>query len=902
MMNNPFNSLQELKTDQGTFLYYSLNTLQKKGIVEIDRLPFSIRILLEGLLRHCDGKIAAENDVRELADWDLKPKNKEIPFMPARVLLQDFTGVPCVADLAALREAVKKMKGDTRRINPLIPVDLVIDHSVQVDYFGTARAFAQNVEKEYERNKERYLFLRWAQSAFDNFRVVPPGTGIVHQVNLEYFAKVVQSSSISGKNVIFPDTLVGADSHTTMINGLGVLGWGVGGIEAEACMLGQPLFFLVPEVLGFKLHGTLTEGATATDLVLTITQILRKRGVVGKFVEFFGPGLSSLSLPDRATVANMSPEYGATVGFFPVDEETLRYLRGTSRDPELVNLVELYTKSQKLFRTDDLPDPKYHDLLELDLKSIQPTLAGPRRPQDRILLTQMKSAFESTLKNEFGKEASAAPKKALVKLNGSEVTLTDGSVVISAITSCTNTSNPSVMIAAGLLAKKAVEKGLHSHPGVKTSLAPGSRVVTDYLQKSGLLHYLEALGFHLVGYGCTTCIGNSGPLPSPIADAVKNHNLIVAAVLSGNRNFDGRINPLVKLSYLASPPLVVAYALSGRVDINLETDPLGKDPEGKPVYLRDIWPSQKEIQSTMDKTIDSALFKSRYGHVFEGDDQWKHLSVPQGNLYAWDPNSTYILPPPFLHDFTKEPPGIKEIQGALVLALLGDSITTDHISPAGNIPLESPAGKYLIDHGIEPADFNTFGARRGNHEIMLRGTFGNLRLKNLLVKDKEGPFTLYHPTQEVMPIYQAAMKYRQNNTPLIVIAGKEYGAGSSRDWAAKGTLLLGVKAVIAESYERIHRSNLVGMGVLPLQFMAGENCQTIGLTGSEQFDILGVGDRLNPNEELTVRFKRKDGSKSSFKAIARLDSNIDVEYYNNGGILQTVLRQILKSSHDQSIP
>lgn len=894
--NNPFDTISSLKTGYGTMKFYSLGRLEKAIGVNISGLPFSIKILLENVLRYCDGHIAIEEDVRALANWNPKaPEEIEIPFTPARVILQDFTGVPCVADLAAMRSAVHRMGKDTKRINPIVPVDLVIDHSVQVDFFGSSVAFEANVEREFERNYERYTFLRWAQKAFNQFEVVPPGTGIVHQVNLEYIAKVVQHRGMNGDMVAFPDTLVGTDSHTTMINGLGVLGWGVGGIEAEACMLGQPLYMLIPEVVGVKLYGELVEGATATDLVLTVTQMLRNKGVVGRFVEFFGPGLSRLSLADRATVANMSPEYGATMGFFPVDQETLHYLLGTGRDKELVDLVELYSKAQGLFRTDDTPDPVYSDVLELDMRTVEPSLAGPRRPQDRVPLREMKRSFETVLKS-YRANRKDRDAKIEVRMNGHKATLSHGSVVISAITSCTNTSNPSVMVGAGLLAKKAVELGLSVNPAVKTSLAPGSRVVTDYLKKSGLMPYLEALGFNLVGYGCTTCIGNSGPLPEPIADAVKKNDLTVAAVLSGNRNFEGRINPLAEMSYLASPPLVVAYALAGTVDIDMVNEPLAVNRSGKSVYLHDIWPSQEEIRRTIEETLDPGLFRGQYAHVFEGDERWKTLSIPQGDMYKWDLESTYIQEPPFFTNLSLKPEPLRQIKGARVLALLGDSVTTDHISPAGNIATDSPAGKYLIEKGVKPRDFNSYGARRGNHEVMIRGTFANIRLKNLMLPGTEGGQTVYIPTGEKMNIYDAAMRYKNKGVPLIVIAGKEYGSGSSRDWAAKGTMLLGVNAVIAESYERIHRSNLVGMGVLPLQFKSGESWETLGFTGFEEYEVGGIAEDLQPHKEIMVHARRKDGRETTFKAVCRLDSRIEIEYYNNGGILQTVLRQMVQVS------
>lgn len=906
---NSIKMVNELNIGGKTFIYYSIPKLEEHGIGKVSSLPFSIKILLENLLRHNkvnelnNKKTVTIDDVKSLANWNPKKNpEREIPFMPARVILQDFTGVPCVADLAAMRSAVKTLGGDIKRINPLIPVDLVIDHSVQVDHFGSGEALKNNVSKEYERNKERYAFLRWAQSAFDKFRVVPPGMGIVHQVNLEYLATVVQCSnendscynnscyndSCYNKNnaCIYLDTVIGTDSHTTMINGLGVLGWGVGGIEADVCMLGQPLFFMIPEVVGVKLYGELKEGSTATDLVLTITQLLRKKGVVGKFVEFLGPGIFNLSLPDRATVANMAPEYGATVGFFPVDDITLEYLQGTNRPAALIDMAEKYLKVQGLFYTADTVDPVYTDLLEVDLGSIEPSLAGPKRPQDRILLSQTKDISFNTSKSIE------------LEVNASKVTITDGSVVIAAITSCTNTSNPSVMTAAGLLAKKAVERGLSVSRGVKTSLAPGSRVVTDYLISSGLLPYLEKLGFYHVGYGCTTCIGNSGPLANPVSKAVKENNLQVAAVLSGNRNFEGRVHPLVKLNYLASPPLVVAYAIAGTINIDLTREPLGRDQEGKNVFLKDIWPSHLLVQETLNKSLNTGMYDNRYQKIFKGDDNWNMLQAPKGDLYEWDPFSTYILEPPFLSNIGKESTPLKNISCARVLVFLGDSITTDHISPAGSIHPESPAGRYLQEAGVSPLDFNSFGARRGNHEVMVRGTFGNIRLRNFLVPDKEGGWTIYHPSGEVMTIYDAAMRYKETQTPLLVLAGKEYGSGSSRDWAAKGTLLLGVKAVLAESFERIHRSNLIGMGVLPLQFKDGENANSVGLTGKETYNIKGIEEELvskkiTPKKILNVEAQKEDGSTTIFQVISRLDTPVDLEYYKNGGILPYVLRQML---------
>lgn len=897
-----FGARANLQTPSGTAVYYRLNRLAEENIADVSRLPFSIKILLESLLRQVDGFQITEDDVVALAQWNAaKPANREVPFKPARVILQDFTGVPAVVDLAALRDAMAKMGGDPKRINPLIPVDLVIDHSVQVDFYGTSSSLLDNMKLEFARNRERYEFLRWAQSAFENFRVVPPATGIVHQVNLEYLAKVVQSREVDGETVLFPDSLVGTDSHTTMINGLGVLGWGVGGIEAEAGMLGQPLYMLTPEVIGFKLTGQLPEGATATDLALTITQMLREKGVVGKFVEFYGPGLSNISLADRATIANMAPEYGATMGFFPVDHETLRYLRETGRSEDLVQIVERYTKEQGLFRTDETPDPVFTDTLELDLSTVEPSLAGPKRPQDRVRLSEMKKSFRVALTAPVNQRGFALEEKDLARTSSLKVkektaTLKHGSVVIAAITSCTNTSNPSVLIGAGLLAKKAVERGLEVAPYVKTSLAPGSRVVSDYLDKAGLTPYLEKLGFYTVGYGCTTCIGNSGPLDPEVEKAIVDGDLVVAAVLSGNRNFEGRIHPLVKANYLASPPLVVAYALAGTVDIDLLNEPIGTGKDGQPVYLHDIWPSQEEVQQTIASVLTPELFKKRYARVFDGNETWNAIPVSGGQMYDWDESSTYIQRVPFFDDLTPEPAPLSEIRGARALVVLGDSVTTDHISPAGSIPKNSPAGQYLLERGVEPKDFNSYGSRRGNHEVMMRGTFANIRIKNQLVPGVEGGYTRYLPTNEQMSIYDAAMKYKADGTPLIVLAGKEYGTGSSRDWAAKGTYLLGVKAVIAESFERIHRSNLVGMGVLPLQFINGQSWQSLGLTGEEQFDILGIDDQLKPQQTLTVQVTRPDGSQFTFEVLARLDTPVEVEYYRNGGILQTVLRNLAKQN------
>jgi aconitate hydratase len=894
---NPFNTKTKFTHDEHSFTIFRLRTLQEEGTADIDRLPFSIRVLLENRLRHADGSLIAEQEVLSLARWQPKPETKEIPFMPARVVLQDFTGVPCVVDLVAMRNAMQDRNGDPNKINPVVPADLVIDHSVQVDYFGTEYAFMHNVEREFERNRERYILLRWAQQAFDNFRTVPPGTGIVHQVNLEYLGKVVQTKEIDGETLAFPDTLVGTDSHTTMINALGILGWGVGGIEAEAVMLGQPYYMLMPEVVGFRLHGQLPEGATATDLVLTVTQMLRAKGVVEKFVEFYGPGLSRLSVEDRATIANMSPEYGATMGFFPVDDRTLEYLRFTGRHESLITLIEAYCKEQSLFRTDNTPEPVFTDTLELDLSTVEPSLAGPKRPHDRVPLKQMKQSFQHALRapvKERGFELSDQQMtgSAAIVIDDEEVRIDHGAVVIAAITSCTNTSNPSVMVAAGLLAKKAVERGLTVKPYVKTSLAPGSRVVSDYLQNAGLLPYLEALHFHIVGYGCTTCIGNSGPLPEPVAKGVKDSDLVVAAVLSGNRNFEARINPHVKANYLASPPLVVAYALAGTVDIDLYHEPLGYDPNGEPVYLRDLWPQPAEIREVILNALKPEMFKHRYASVFDGDKIWQSLPIPQGGVYEWDTESTYIQKPPYFEGMPIEPLAPQDLHDARVLAIFGDSITTDHISPAGSIGADTPAGKYLLERGVPLRDFNTYGSRRGNHEVMIRGTFANIRIKNLLLPGVEGGFTIDWLTGEKSTIYDACQHYQQAGVPLVVLAGKEYGSGSSRDWAAKGTMLLGVKVVIAESYERIHRGNLVGMGVLPLQFKPGENVSTLGLTGEETFHIEGITG-LSPRKELQVHAVKPDGSTLTFTAVARVDTPIEVEYYRNGGLLQMVLRKMI---------
>jgi len=890
-----------------TFTYFSLEKLAAQGVTGVDRAPFIVKVMLENLLR--TGAGVEREDLQALAEFTQHAGDKrEFPFSPARVVLQDFTGVPVVVDLAAMRSAAVRLGGDPQRINPLVQTDLVIDHSVQVDMFGTTAAFKGNVAREYERNHERYTLLRWAQGAFHNFRVVPPGTGIVHQVNLEYLAHVVQTAREGSQTFLYPDTLVGTDSHTTMINALGVLGWGVGGIEAEAVQLGQPLYLLTPEVVGFRFTGALPEGATATDLVLTVTQMLRRKGVVDKFVEFYGPGLSHLSLPDRATISNMSPEFGATASIFPVDAETLRYLRVTGRPDELVQNVEAYTKAQGLFRTDDSPDPTFNDTLELDLGTVEPSLAGPRRPQDRVPLALMKETFRSAFNDQIladgaepvppSHEVAAqpdggAPAAAVMEIARRRTGLTHGAVVIAAITSCTNTSNPSVMVAAGLVAKKAVEHGLTVHAHVKTSLAPGSKVVTAYLQQAGLLPYLEALRFHLVGYGCTTCIGNSGALPDAVTQKVQDEGLLAAAVLSGNRNFEGRINPLVRAAYLASPPLVVAYALAGTVDIDLVSEPLGYDPNGSPVYLRDIWPTQEEVAQTVTANVDSAMFADGYRDVFAGEERWQGLPAPEGDLYEWDSDSTYVQEPPYFDGLTPEPAPVQEIRGARVLALLGDSVTTDHISPAGSIARNGSAGAYLIEKGVKPVEFNSFGARRGNHEVMMRGTFGNIRLRNGVTPEREGSWTVHFPTGEVVSIYDAATRYQAEGTPLLVLAGQEYGSGSSRDWAAKGVLLLGVRGVIAQSFERIHRSNLVGMGVLPLQFLPGEGAESLGLSGDETFDIEGVAEGLRPRQTVHVRARREDGSEIAFDTTARIDSPMEVEYYRHGGILPMVLRQLL---------
>ncbi len=887
-----FQSRSTLKVGSKEYDIFRLDVLDKQGI-STQHLPFSLRILLENLLRTEDGRNVKAEDIRALASWNSRTKSqKEIAFTPSRVLMQDFTGVPAVVDLAAMRDAMTNLGGDPGLINPLQPAELVIDHSVQVDDFGNLQAFALNAELEFLRNKERYSFLRWGQTAFRNMAIVPPDTGIVHQVNLEYLARVVFVNESKGKRTAYPDTLVGTDSHTTMINGLGVLGWGVGGIEAEAAMLGQPVSMLIPQVVGVKLTGRLREGATATDLVLTITEILRKHGVVGKFVEYFGPGLKDLPLADRATIGNMSPEYGATCGIFPIDRETLNYLRLTGRSEEQIALVEAYSREQGLFHDENTPEAEYSELMALDLDAVEPSLAGPKRPQDRVPLSSAKQSFESALPSLI-KTSKGQPAEA-VSGNGH---LSHGKVVIAAITSCTNTSNPSVMLAAGLLAKKAVERGLQVPEWVKTSLAPGSKVVRDYLDNAGLMPYLEKLKFHIVGYGCTTCIGNSGPLPQEISEEIDRKNLVVASVLSGNRNFEGRINPDVRANYLMSPPLVVAFALAGRIDVDLRKDALGKDREGKPVYLADIWPSQREVDEVVQHSISSAMFTKSYGEVFEGDDRWRSLKVPEGETYAWDGSSTYIQRAPYFDEMSVNPEPVRDIKKARVLAVLGDSVTTDHISPAGSIKKDGPAGKYLQEHGVKPADFNSYGSRRGNHQVMVRGTFANVRLRNKMVPNLEGGFTKHLPDGAEMSIFEASERYKTEGVPLVILAGKEYGSGSSRDWAAKGPLLLGVRAVIAESYERIHRSNLVGMGILPLQFVDAQNAHSLELTGDEVFEIIGIRDvveKFSAGRRIKVRAKLGKQSKE-FEALVRIDTPQEALYYANGGILQYVLRQLLGS-------
>ncbi|WP_114859061.1 aconitate hydratase AcnA [Azospirillum brasilense] len=872
--------------------YFSIKAAEDAGLGDLSRLPYSMKVLLENLLRFEDGRTVSTDDVKAVAQWlQDKRSDREIAYRPARVLMQDFTGVPAVCDLAAMREAMAALGGDPKKINPLVPVDLVIDHSVMVDYFGNPSAFEKNVELEFERNLERYAFLRWGQKAFDNFRVVPPGTGICHQVNVEYLAQGVWTDTDpAGKLVAYPDTLVGTDSHTTMVNGLGVLGWGVGGIEAEAAMLGQPISMLIPEVVGFKLTGRLKEGTTATDLVLTVTQMLRRKGVVGKFVEFYGPGLDHLTLADRATIGNMAPEYGATCGIFPIDAETIRYLTFTGRDADRVAMVEAYARAQGMWRDAGTPDPVFTDTLELDMTTVEPSLAGPKRPQDRVPLSQAAQSFGSDLVGAF--KAEDADRSVPVK--GCGYNLDQGAVVIAAITSCTNTSNPAVLVAAGLLAGKAVEKGLKSKPWVKTSLAPGSQVVTDYLAKAGLQPYLDQLGFNIVGYGCTTCIGNSGPLPDPIAAAVEEGNLVVAAVLSGNRNFEGRVNPHTRANYLASPPLCVAYALAGNMKIDLAKDPIGTGHDGQPVYLKDIWPTNQEVQDAIDASLSAEMFRSRYGNVFEGPEQWRGIRTAEGQTYEWQAGSTYVKLPPFFADMPKTPEAVSDVRGARALAVLGDSITTDHISPAGSIKKTSPAGEYLLSHQVRPQDFNSYGARRGNHEVMMRGTFANIRIRNEMLAGVEGGETRHYPSGEQLPIYTAAMRYAQEGVPLVVIAGKEYGTGSSRDWAAKGTKLLGIRAVIAESFERIHRSNLVGMGILPLQFKDGLTRNDLALDGTETFDIDGIEQDLRPRKDVTMTITRADGQTRPVPLLLRIDTVDEVEYYRNGGVLNFVLRNLAK--------
>ncbi len=894
---NSLGARRTLEVGGKRYIYYGLQAVQDAGLGDISRLPFSLRVLLENLLRNEDGRSVSVDDIKALVAWsEQRRSDREIAYRPARVLLQDFTGVPGVVDLAAMRDAMVAMGGDPEKINPLSPVDLVIDHSVMVDYAGSGGAFGKNVAMEFERNRERYEFLRWGQTAFQNLRVVPPGTGICHQVNLEYLAQVVWTEHDGEDAIAYPDTVIGADSHTTMINGLSVLGWGVGGIEAEAGMLGQPISMLIPEVVGFKLTGALKEGATATDLVLTVVQMLRAKGVVGKFVEFYGSGLGHLSLADRATIANMAPEYGATCGIFPIDQETTRYLKFTGRDPQRVALVEAYAKAQGMWRHADADDPVYSDTLELDLSTVEPSLAGPSRPQDRVSLSSAAGAFDQALSRVFGQIGGVRQ----VPLGEADHKLSDGDVVIAAITSCTNTSNPSVMIAAGLLARNALRRGLTKKPWVKTSLAPGSQVVTDYLQAAGLQEPLDDLGFQLVGYGCTTCIGNSGPLDKDITAAIEGNDLVVCAVLSGNRNFEGRIHPQVKASYLASPPLVVAYALAGSMRVDLYKDPLGSDTSGKPVYFKDLWPAKREIEEVIHHSLTAAMFRKRYAKVFEGDEEWQRIQTPPSLTYRWQEDSTYVRSPPFFGNMAKRPEAVRDILGARALVIVGDSVTTDHISPAGTIKADSPAGKYLIAHDVPPAQFNSYGARRGNHEIMMRGTFANIRLRNEMVPGTSGGITRHMPGGEQMPVYDAAMQYQQEGVPLIVVAGNAYGTGSSRDWAAKGPRLLGVRAVVVETYERIHRSNLVGMGILPLEFHEGTDRNTLKLDGSECYDIVGVQDELKPGMDVEMRVTRADGSRDTVRLKCRIDTMDEIEYYKNGGILQFVLRQLLAKPEDQN--
>jgi aconitate hydratase len=890
-----FKCRRTLKVGKKTYDYYSMPIAEKNGLAGISTLPFSMKVLLENLIRFEDGRTVKKDDIKAIAEWVKKRRSeREIAFRPTRVLMQDFTGVPAVVDLAAMRDAMKSLGGDPKKINPLVPVDLVIDHSVIVDHFGTPRAFKQNVELEYKRNLERYRFLKWGQAAFDNFRVVPPGTGICHQVNLEYLSRTVWSRKEKGADgktaeVAYPDTLVGTDSHTTMVNGLSVLGWGVGGIEAEAAMLGQPISMLIPEVVGFRLAGKMKEGVTATDLVLTVTEMLRKQGVVGKFVEFYGPGVGALSLEDRATIGNMAPEYGATCGFFPIDEETLRYLTDTARNKDHVALVAAYAKAQGLYHTKSVPDPVFTDTLSLDLATVEPSLAGPKRPQDRVPLSNVKAGFTESMDREFKKSTELGRR---FKVAGEKFDLGHGDVVIAAITSCTNTSNPNVMIGAGLLARNAVKKGLEVKPWVKTSLAPGSQVVGDYLAKSGLQKDLDKLGFNLVGFGCTTCIGNSGPLPDPISKTVSASDLVAAAVLSGNRNFEGRVNPDVRANYLASPPLVVAYALAGSMLKDLSTEPLGLGKGGKPVYLKDIWPNSKEISAFVRRTVTKKLFQKKYSDVFKGDAHWRSIKVAKSDTYPWDSQSTYVQNPPYFVQMSRKPVPMTDVVNARVLGLFLDSITTDHISPAGSIKAASPAGKYLIDHGVDVLDFNQYGTRRGNHEVMMRGTFANIRIKNQMVPGIEGGVTVHYPSGERMSIYDAAMRYKREHVPLVVFAGKEYGTGSSRDWAAKGTMLLGIRAVIAQSFERIHRSNLVGMGVIPLTFENGTSWQTLGLKGDETVTIRGIATGLKPRQKFTAEIKSADGSLKQVPLLCRIDTLDELDYFKNGGILNYVLRQL----------
>ena len=898
-MQDLFKSRDVLNVGNKQYIFFRLDALEKAGLVKLSKLPYSIRIVLEAALRQCNDKEITQADVKNIAAWTPNGARPGIPFLPGRVIMQDFTGVPAVVDLAAMRAAVARLGGDPKKINPLVPVDLVIDHSVQVDFFATADALNRNTEVEFTRNRERYEFLKWGQKAFSNFRVVPPMTGIVHQVNLENLAEVVMTKLETSTSILFPDTVVGTDSHTTMINGLGVVGWGVGGIEAEAVMLGQPMDMLLPDVIGFKLYGKLNEGVTATDLVLTVTQMLRKKGVVDKFVEFFGEGLNNMSLTDRATIANMAPEYGATMGYFPVDEETLRYMRLTGRPDEVVDRTEAYMRAQGLIRDANSPEPEFTDTLELDLASVVPSLAGPKRPQDRVALTDMQDTFRKALAapiKDRGYELSgdSLNRESIFGTNGDEQKMKHGAVVIAAITSCTNTSNPSVLIAAGLVAKKAVEKGLNVKPYVKTSLAPGSLVVTEYLKSAGLIEPLSKLGFNVIAYGCTTCIGNSGPLPGEVAKAVTGGDLVAAAVISGNRNFEGRVHPLVKANYLASPPLVVAYALAGTVDIDLNNEPLGTDKNNQPVYLKDLWPSQKEVSEAIEANVKAEMFKSKYADVFSGSDMWKEIKIKEGDLFEWNDESTYIHHPPYFQNLTLDTPTIQAIKDARVLGMFGDSITTDHISPAGNIAADSPAGKFLQERGVQPKDFNQYGTRRGNDLVMARGTFANIRLKNVMVAPKEGNLTKHQPDGAEMSIFDAAMKYKEAGIPTVVLAGKEYGTGSSRDWAAKGPMLQGVKAVIAESFERIHRSNLVGMGVLPLRFTLGQNAESLGLDGSEVFTIEGLNDQIKPQSEIMVKAKKSDGKVVEFKTTVLLNTDVEVNYYRNGGILHTVLRNLVR--------